>query len=344
MEVVKLTKDKYKDWNQFCLDSDSAWWYNTTNWLEYNLAYKPENKPESKSFMIVNNGKILAICSLIKEGHEFSFGEGYGPTPAYLNDLTQKQERKVMKQVFQHIDNLAKEDDIRRVRMRFPVLSESYDMNNYLTLFGYLDTSIQTRCIDLSNSLEELRADIRHGHDSDIDKATKELRAEIYDDENITRNIFSEYKNLHHLASGRKTRPDNTFDMLYDNIKNGNGFLVGALKGDEYVSFAYFTVYKGNVNYGSSCNKPDINLPLAHFVQWEAMIYMHQFCDIYEIGWQQYGYTLSDFPTPKEINIGKFKRGFGGFTLPLFRGEKFYDKDYFLKVYEERVNKYVERF
>jgi len=62
----------------------------------------------------------------------------------------------------------------------------------------------------------------------------------------------------------------------------------------------------------------------------------------YELGWQYYSPTLSNFPTEKEIDIARFKRGFGGFTVPLFRAEKYYDKKYFLKTYQDRINKFSD--
>jgi len=343
MEIIKLTKDTYDEWDEFADRSDDAWWYNTTQHLNYILNYKPENKSVSKSFMVYRNKELVATCSLIKEGSEFSFGGDYGPTPAFANGLTEKEERKIIKFVFNQIDKLAKENNIKRIKMRFPVLSESFDLHNYLIEYGYLDTSISTNIINLLLFPQQLRANFRHGHDYDIDKASKVLKSRVYDKNNITKDIFDKYKYLHFIASGRKTRPDKTFDILYDNIKNGYAFLVGALLNDSFVSFAYFTAYKECVYYGSSCNKPNVDLPLAHFVQWEAIKYMNTKYKIYEIGWQQYGNTLSDFPSQKEINIGRFKRGFGGYTVPLFRGEKYYDKDFFLKIQKERINRYVEQ-
>jgi len=62
----------------------------------------------------------------------------------------------------------------------------------------------------------------------------------------------------------------------------------------------------------------------------------------YEIGLQQYGILPHDFPDTKQLNISHFKKGFGGFTVPLFMGEKYYDKEYFLKTYQERIYKFGE--
>ena len=62
----------------------------------------------------------------------------------------------------------------------------------------------------------------------------------------------------------------------------------------------------------------------------------------YEIGMQWFGPQLYDFPEEKRINISHFKKGFGGFPVTVFMGEKYYDKDYFLKIYGERVTKLAE--
>lgn len=353
MEIIKLTLDKYKEWDDFCLYSDDAWFWHTSQWLEYNLDYQPELKSQSKSFMAVDNNKIIAICPLILETHkkikEFSYGGGYCPTPAFSNNLTKKTKEKVIKFVFKHIDGLAGENNIKRAMFKFSVLNKSYiepseQRFNYLMKFGYLDTLINTHVINLKMPIKKLRQEIRHGHDYDIDKASKILKAEIFDKNNITPEIFEKYVDLHYKAAGRITRPRSTFEIMRDLIKANNAFLAGAKKDNVFIGFSYFFLFKNNVYYGSSCNDPDApNIPIAHFIQWNAIKWMsEQKCHFYEIGWQNYSNTLPDFPSPKEINIGRFKRGFGGFTVPLFRAEKYYNKEYFLQIYQERINKYAD--
>lgn len=65
-------------------------------------------------------------------------------------------------------------------------------------------------------------------------------------------------------------------------------------------------------------------------------------CKFYEIGWPHYSVALSHFPSQKEIKIGKFKRGFGGFTVPVFQAEKYYEKKYFMEVYQSRIKKIAD--
>lgn len=352
MQVVNLDEKNYAVWDEFCSASDDAWFWHTSAWLRYNLNYKPEKKPESKSFFVKNDNKIVAICPLILEDNdgakEFSFGGGFCPAPALFNDLSGRSRDKVIKFIFEEVDKLAKVNGVKRARFKSSVLNKSFIEKrgqnfNYLMKYGYLDVSINTQVIDLNKTLVELKGDLRHGHDYDVDRASKKLTAEIFNEDNITEEVFDKYVDLHHKASGRVTRPRSTFDVMCELIKRGQAFLVGAKDGAGYFGFSYFFLYKNNIYYGSSCNEPDAKgMPVAHFIQWSAIEYMkRKKYGFYEIGWQNYGNTLSDFPSPKEIDIARFKRGFGGFTVPLFMGEKYYDKEYFTKIYENRIKKFA---
>jgi len=351
MQIVPLTKEKHQEWDEFCLESDDAWFKHTNPAIEYILNYKSGLKPESKSFIVIKDNKIIAICPLIietnKDNKEFSFGMDHSMAPAFSNELTKKERDKAMKLVFKNIDKLAQEHNVKRARFRISVLSKAFTETNtkrlnFLMKFGYLDTSLNTQMIDLRKSIENLRRNVRHGHDSDIDRASKVLEAEILDNSNITREIFNQYIELHYKAAGRVTRPQITFDLLYNRIKERNAFLIGAKKDNKFVGFSYFTVFKDNVYYGSSCNDPNTNnIPIGHFIQWTAVKWMKEKkYKFYEIGWQNYSATLSNFPSEKEIHLGRFKRGFGGYTVPLFMAEKYYNKDYFLEVYQTRIRKY----
>ncbi|QQG46239.1 MAG: GNAT family N-acetyltransferase [Candidatus Niyogibacteria bacterium] len=351
MKIHALTPSDCGRWDDFCLESDDAWFWHTFGWLKYTLDYKPEYKPRSLSFFMEEGGRIIAISPLILEERgsvkEFSYGGGWGPIPALANDLTKNEREKITKAVFEEIDRKAKEEGVKLAKFRFSTLNKSFietgeQKFNHLMKFGYFGEMLNTQVIDLSRSLDVLRGALRHGHDSDISRAEKSLKAEVYDSETITGPVFEEYVKLHHKASGRSTRPRSTFDMMHKWIENKNAFLVGVKKDGKFAGFSYFFSFKNNVYYGSSCNDPDVEkMPIGHLIQWTAIRWMREKnFGFYEIGWQQYGNTLFDFPSEKEIDIARFKRGFGGETYPLFIGEKYYDKDYFLTIYKQRIGDY----
>jgi lipid II:glycine glycyltransferase (peptidoglycan interpeptide bridge formation enzyme) len=355
MEFVKLTPDKYGEWDAFCEASDDTWFWHSSSWLEYSLKYNPKLKAKSKSFMVYNNHELIAICSLILQTNdqgvkEFCYNNEHGPMPAFSNKLSKKTKEKAVKAVYSHIDGIAQENNVARIMFRFTVLSKAFieapkQVFNYLMKFGYLDNSINTQVIDLNKPIEILKNNLRNDHKNNINKISKKISTEIFDKSKITDSIFNEYVEMHHKAAGRVTRPRSTFDLMHDLIKDGNAFLVAAKMNNVFIGFSYFFVYKNNVYYGSSCNDPEENrIPVSHAVQWAAIEYMaEKKYKFYELGWQQFGLQLYDMPSEKQINISEFKRGFGGFTVPWLRGEKFYDKNYFLEIQEDRIKKYFEQ-
>lgn len=367
MEVLPLTTNEYQAWNEFCLSSDGAWFWHTTDWLEYNIIYRWGRTGISSSFMVVEDSKILAICPLILEEmggntsdiyclsddkkpvrvipkyNIWEFGFGGLPTwaPAFSNSLSSKRKEKIINMVFARIDELAHDNGVSRASFALCPLC-SFE-NNYLMKLGYIDISLNTQIIDLSQDLKTIHGAMRKGHDYDIDKGLRDIVVEIYDSGNITELIFEQYCSLHHMDAGWMTRPPETWNMQHEWIKNGQAILLKALFGNDVVGFSYIFIYKNKAYYGSACSDSEYpKLPVHHVLNWKTIEWLkkHGFSH-YEIGWQQYTPLPHDFPSKKETAISFFKRGFGGAAVPLFRGEKYYSADYYLKVNLERANRYA---
>jgi len=353
LKIIKLTKDKYKDWNQFCLESDDAWFLHTTGFIEYSLNYKPELKTQNFSFLIYWKDEIAAIVPLTLETYEagrkeFSFGKGEILCPALKNSFSQQERKEVFQFIFAEVDRLADQENVVRGRFMFSALSPNFLNNgipiNYLLKFGYIDISLNTQIIDLRKSEEELWKELRRNHRRNILKGEK-FKIKIYTSKNITKDIFNAYKKMHHKAAGRQTRPDITFDLMYDWLTVDLAFLAVVEFEDKEIGFEYYLVYKNYAVGFSAANDPDYekDYPIRHLLEWEAMKWMKkQDISFYEIGLQWYGFLPYDFPDHKKLNISHFKKGFGGFTVSLIRGEKYYDKNYFLEVYQQRAKKYAE--
>jgi len=356
MEIISLLQDNYGKWDEFCMQSDDAWFWHTSKWLEYTLNYNTDLNSTSLSFIVIEDDRILAVCLLLletikfnnRELREFSFGGSPIWAPALANYLSRKRRGKVMAAIFEHVDMLASLNQVARASFRLcPLaprfLSSELPINNYLMKYSYMDISLNTQIIDLTHSLHDIRADMRKGHKYDINRGLKELDIDIFDKSNTSKEDFNMYRILHHKASGRITRPMVTFDMQYDWLLQGNAVLLGARLHKEYVGFSYIFTYKKRAFYGSACNDPDYpKAPIGHVLQWGTINWLKENkYKYYEIGMQRYSYQAYDFPPQDEINIFHYQRGLGGFTIPYFRGEKFYEHNYCLDVFSERLNEYV---
>ncbi len=359
-EIIALTKENYKEWDDFCLESDDAWIGHTTDNLEYTIAYRPALKTKNLSFFVCAGGKIKAAVPLTleiyeedgKRAFEFSFGGGAVPAPAFANNLTgikkdRPEKETIYEFIFNEIDQLAKRYGVRRAFFTLNPLSPSFlgqaSPFNYLLKFGYIDVSLNVRIVDLQKPEAQLWDELRRNHRRNIRKG-ENFKINFYTSENITKDIFYAYKEMHHKAAGRKTRPDITFELMYEQLKKDIGFLVEVEFEGKQIGFEFYSIYKNRAEGFSAANDPDYEyLPIRHRLEWEAMLWMKKHGVVfYNTGCQQYHILPYDFPDKKQLDISHFKKGFGGTEAPLFMGERYYDKDYFLKTYQERINKYAD--
>ncbi|MEK9153209.1 MAG: GNAT family N-acetyltransferase [Patescibacteria group bacterium] len=325
MQIVFLTPDKYEEWNKFCLENDEAWFWHTTDWIEYTLNFKPELNTQNLSFLVYKGDVLKAVVLLTLETHQYSaqkikelsFGGWFIPLPALANGLSTDERGEALSFIFEYIDRLASQHKVVRSRFRGSPLAPNFwgscPSGNPLIEFGYLDTSLNTLIIDLNKSEEELWNDLRRNHRRNINKG-EGFKINFYTQTNITSEIFRAYKEMHHKAAGRQTRPDKTFELMYEWLTKDLAFLVVAELDKKLIGFEYYSVYKNNVYGFSAANDPDYaNLPIRHSIEWQAILWMKKRSFyFYEIGLQQYGNLLHDFPDKKQLNISHFKKGFGG--------------------------------
>jgi hypothetical protein len=355
MELIQLAFDQYKEWDDFCLESDEAWFNHTTAWIEYTLAMRIGNESLHTSFMVYENRSLLAICPLIIEKNkynkiqttEFSYSGFLTPAPALKNDVIKKKRKKIIDLIFNKIDEIALQYNVvRSLFMIYPLshnfLRTEQHSHNILQSYGYNDISISSQIIDLTLDLDLIRSGFRKGHKYDINRGLKPYNFEIWDSKHITPEVFELYRLMHRKAAGRVTRPEKTFDLMYRWIESGDSILVSAQYDAKYLGFSIINIYKNCAYYQSSCNDPDFKgIPIAHAMQWRIIEYLKSNrINYYELGWQFSKGLSFESGTAKELDISKYKRGFGGFTVPLFRGEKFYSSQYFQNVISDRVLNY----
>ena len=72
MEFESLTKENENEWNEFCLETDSAWFRHTTHWMKYILDCRIDSNSENLSFLVRQNKKIVAVVPLISQ---YIYGE-----------------------------------------------------------------------------------------------------------------------------------------------------------------------------------------------------------------------------------------------------------------------------
>lgn len=358
MNVVTLDDLGPERWDRFCLESDDAWFLHTTHWLDYTLSLNPPlfgGVPEA--FAVTENGDVLAVCPLISEnrssrysgGRQFAYGGEACPIPALRNGLAEEKRRETLDCVFAHIDHLARQRNMARASFRHNTLAISYRVDGPIPLnipirYGYLENNLFSQVVDLHQEEEQLLRTMRKGHRYDIHKAIKILDCEVFGQQTISDRIFGLYGELHAKAAGRQTRPSRTFELMRSWVSAGMAALCGARLDRQYVGFALVFTYKDGGFYASSCNDPDHKaLPIGHGIQWGLIRYLKGHgIKRYDLGLQFWNNMFHYLPSPKEIAISRFKRGFGGNTVPVLSAEKYFGRTAFGEEFSGRVASYIE--
>ena len=330
MKIKKLSLNNPK-WDKFCSESNDCWFTHTIDYLQYTLELDPENSELLAFYIDDGNGDILAICPLIRHKNKLTFFKSNSPNPALRNGLSKKLSTKLLGQIFNEIDSIANEYGLDECLISLVPLAKNHlvlHTYNYLMMYNYENVSLNTQILDLDKDKKIIWGDIKKGHRNDIKKGQNLFNFYIDLPYSTDDKAFLEFKNLHYLAAGGMTRSEKTWDFQYKWKINGNAVIILAYMDNIPVGGIYAILYKNGAYYGLSANHPDYeHLPISHSIQWEMIKWLlNNRYRYYELGYQYLSEQPYYHPTQKELNIGLFKRHFGGYLITYHRGLKRYDR------------------
>jgi FemAB family protein len=162
----------------------------------------------------------------------------------------------------------------------------------------------------------QLRSQLRKSYKSLINWGTKNLQLRLLDHTNVTAEAMEQFRQLHIAVAGRETRSKASWDLQLEMIRQREAFAVlGDLAG-QLVTAALFVHSPKYCFYGVSASQREhFEKPLGHIVLWTAILQARKIgCHFFETGEQLFPQQGATPPTPKELNISGFKKGFAGET------------------------------
>lgn len=171
--------------------------------------------------------------------------------------------------------------------------------------------------INLLDNEKEIWKNIRKSYKSLINWGNRNFDILIYDKNNISSEIFNEFRKLHITAAGRETRGDKSWNTQFEMIKKHQAFLIGAKYFNKFVSFGLFYSTDFMTHYAvSASNREMFDKPLFHSLMWNAIKYAKKIgCNIFDLGNIEF-HNSNENLSKKQIDIIKFKKGFGGNLYP----------------------------
>lgn len=342
INVIQKTKNEvlfWQYWQELITTNYISPRYLKTNIETYCLALKNDSCfYEDASFVYIIDNKPVAGVFLPIEKREgdltISYRGDFANAPIFAAGIAKKA-------VYKLIDEIAEGKKIAKIMFAVdPLENENY---NYLQEFDYLDASILAYIINLKS--DDLLKSCRKGHRCDIKKILndKKFKVIVVDQKNSDYEIHEKYRELHYKCSGRTTRSNETFDLQFEDVKNGNAVLFGIQYENKHIAFAYFKYNFDKAIYASGADDPDYNnFPLYHTLVYSAMEYLKRI-GVHCINTGQPSSPSRQilyYPDLKQLNIALFKRGFCGQYKNFNRGIKYFSHQLFKKEMNEFINNY----
>lgn len=214
-----------------------------------------------------------------------------------------------------HLRNEASRLDCQFIRFRPQALSQDSLLQKLAKLGLRLSpmhlTADLTLQLDLTQSEEDLLADMRKNHRSTIKKAKKQgITTRLSTDPSEIKDF---YQHQVALAKHHGFVPF-SYDFLYEQFlifaKDHQAFLVHALRGKELLATAYVIAYRREAVYHYGISTPaNQRWPGSYLAQWRAIQEAKQRgCVRYNL----WGVAPKDQPRHRFAGVSLFKRGFGG--------------------------------
>lgn len=287
----------------------------------YSKEYAKDSKFEDVSFLTEENGTPLmgvrvALRELPDGRREISgFGRHIGYLEAPQMDAPSRDGsaglvREELQKLLQ-----ANETATAYYLEHRPTLSP---VSRLLLDAGSKATPRFSQIINLLAPETQLRSQLRKSYKSLINWGTKNLQLRLLDHTNVTTEAMEQFRQLHIEVAGRETRSKESWGLQFEMIRQREAFAVlGDLDG-QLVTAALFLHSPRYCFYGVSASKRELfEKPLGHIVLWTAILQAKKIgCQFFESGEQLFPQQGATPPTPKELNISSFKKGFAGETHP----------------------------
>ncbi|OGX19921.1 MAG: hypothetical protein A2Y04_04230 [Omnitrophica WOR_2 bacterium GWC2_45_7] len=300
----------------------------TRSFREYERLLFGDKRTADDSFVVLSAaGEVAAIVPLYAFANDEGLHYGYGLReylrgPLFANPPGTKTFDQTVQLVVEHIQELADQRHVlsHRVMIEPVELMEGRNFFNYYMDFDYEDKSAGTSLIECHLTEEELRTRLRKSYKPLINRAQRQYNVMIIHKDDFSYDLCDEYRKLHALAAGRQTRGLESFQKMYEMIKEGKGFLVLIREGaNKMVGAYYFLIHRHYAFYGSAATHPESEgqSGIGHLGLWQGILFARRlgakFLDLGQL-------LMRPEITEKEKSIDFFKDGFGGRRVVVFRG------------------------
>jgi len=280
----------------------------------YYPAVFDERRTDASFAVMKGERPLLIVPCTSGEGELDYFGM---PIRLFADPSINVQEmERVVGAAFVHLDSLVAQGGIRRVSIRDDTSTGTLSPTGKQCLNRHGTGALRlTGICDLGAGEAGMRQGLRKSFQSLINWGKRNLAIKSVSRADPDRDLFERYRQFHAAVAGRVTRPEASWNAMFDWIARGGGELVlGFLAGGELVTGTLVVDGTSRSYYASGVyDRTRFDQPLGHWPLWLSMLHaMERGIGTFELG----DLPLPDSASEKEFSIGYFKRGFATSIKP----------------------------
>jgi len=345
LKVAYFNEVDKEQWDSWVASLKATSYHHSWAWLDYSSKF--QNVKENRSFACLDtDSSPLAICPLMlstPEGvSEISVNGAPVGVPALAEPLKPSVRRRLLDAMFGLIHDYAGANDAGRIVMvSHPITRgvcageataprNSFELLRYRMLYRVENTVV----IDLKLSDEILSLNLSKYQRRHITRGRKKnIRVKVFNGRENKEQLeqqFNRFQEAHLASAGKMTRPQATWDSMYNCALEGKASLFCAFLEDAVMSFLFCGEFSSMAFGWSQVNLEEFEKAYSprHILEWEAIsYYKRNGFTHYEVGERFYCPQLLYVPTAKEITISVFKERYGGFLLPKITWLGYYDEE-----------------
>ena len=303
-------------WDVFVNQSYHGWIWHLSDFIEVKLYWENHS---NLSFAVVDEGdEIVAIFPLFLIGAK-KFRVLNTPTfdniGGWVIDPQIKDKQPVLNALKEECQKIITKNNCSLININFATASLLHDKDP-LFFSGIEGQSAYIGVLDLTKEISVLWSNIRKGHKSEINKGEKKgLSFRL-----ATTQDLGLYYEMHEATCKRsdiQPHPKPYFEKIFRYfIPSGKSIVGLAYEGRNPIAVANYAVYKGVSTYWTGASfDTALKNGANHFLHWK-LIQELKTNNVQKI---DMGPLISPNATQKIQGIGKFKTGFGGEILPIYK-------------------------
>lgn len=274
--------------------------------LYYPAALEGQATDASFAVIVKDQPQVVVFCSVGIDGISYF---GMPIQLRWSSDLGEKRFRLVVRSIIDYLCSIGKRYNSHICRIADAAGVTTTPLGRLLLAAGALPSLGIVAVADLSVTEDALLKAVRKSYHSLINWGRRSLQLSYVNAESPDRSAFDSYQAFHRRVAGRTTRPQKSWDIMFEMLCAGAGELtLGHDNTGTLVSATLIIDGRRTAQYGSAVyDREKFGKPLGHWPLFDAIVRAkRRGMQLFELGDIPPMGTTSE----KEAAIGMFKRGF----------------------------------